>query len=352
MALTEAEINKRVSESYEVENNVLEAVPNPLVSIRTSTYNHGSYIKQCIEGILMQKTNFAFEYIIGEDFSTDETREIVFDYAKKYPNIIRVITADYNVGSKANGRRCINACRGKYMAICEGDDYWTDPLKLQKQVDYLESHPEYVMSHTSFKYYYERDRRYYAAHDIQKNIQNLSDNPELVLFNKYHVQTLTVLIRRDILDLVSTADPFLFRSGYFMMGDTQLWYSMAKEGKVHFLPEVTAVYRKNDSSLTRSKNLKSLFRFRLSSMELRMYLCKRDNLSVEFHDYVTKQYDKALIQYQCFDKSFTPRFPINNISNIRMLRLLYYVGILNFLLSVKAFGYRLFGPIKRYLFKR
>ena len=145
MALTEAEINKRVSDSYEVGNNVLEAVPNPLVSIRTSTYNHGPYIKQCIEGILMQKTNFAFEYIIGEDFSTDETREIVFDYARKYPNIIRVITADYNVGSKANGRRCINACRGKYMALCEGDDYWTDPLKLQKQVDFLEGHPEYTM---------------------------------------------------------------------------------------------------------------------------------------------------------------------------------------------------------------
>lgn len=135
--ISNSEIEKRIKDSYELENNVIKYVPKPLVTVRTSTYQHGSYIKQCIEGVLMQKTDFDFEFIIGEDFSTDETREIVFDYAKRYPNIIRVITADYNVGSKANGRRCINAARGKYMALCEGDDYWIDPSKLQKQIDFL-----------------------------------------------------------------------------------------------------------------------------------------------------------------------------------------------------------------------
>lgn len=326
-----------------------------MVTIRCITYNHEPYIRQCLEGFVMQKTNFRFEAIVHDDASTDGTADIIREYAEKYPDIIKPIFETENQYSKHDGslQRIMNEhTHGKYVAMCEGDDYWIDPYKLQKQVDFLESHSEYVMSHTSFKYYYERDRRYYAAHDIQKNIQNLSDNPELVLFNKYHVQTLTVLIRRDILDLVSTADPFLFRSGYFMMGDTQLWYSLAKEGKVHFLPEVTSVYRKNDTSVTRTKDVKSLLRFRLSSMEMRLYLCKRDNLSGEFFNYVTKEYDKALFQYQCFDKRFIPLFPINNISNIRMLRLLYYLGILKFLLSVKAFGYRLFGPIKRNLFKR
>ena len=154
-------------------------------------------------------------------------------------------------------------------------------------------------------------------------------------------------------DMADNVPKFTVPEGfYFMMGDTQLWYSLAKEGKVHFLPEVTSVYRKNDTSVTRTKDVKSLLRFRLSSMEMRLYLCKRDNLSGEFFNYVTKEYDKALFQYQCFDKRFIPLFPINNISNIRMLRLLYYLGILKFLLSVKAFGYRLFGPIKRNLFKR
>ncbi|ANT64609.1 Putative glycosyltransferase EpsE [Prosthecochloris sp. CIB 2401] len=141
-------IEKKFMDSYEVDNNVISAVPSPLVSIRTSTYQHVKYIGQCIEGVLMQKTNFPIEYIIGEDYSTDGTREIVLEYARKYPHVIRVITADYNVGAKANGRRCENAIRGKYVALCEGDDYWTDPYKLQKQVDSLEENPEYGMVFT------------------------------------------------------------------------------------------------------------------------------------------------------------------------------------------------------------
>ena len=121
--LPKEEIEKRVSDSYQLLNNVIEAVPKPMVTIRTSTYQHGLYIKDCIEGVLMQKTNFPIEFIIGEDFSTDGTREIVFEYAKKYPDIIRVFTVDYNVGSKANDQRCIRVARGKYMALCEGDDH-------------------------------------------------------------------------------------------------------------------------------------------------------------------------------------------------------------------------------------
>lgn len=145
MILNTEEIERRIHDSYELPNNVLQAVPHPMVTVRTSTYQHGPYIQDCIEGVLMQKTNFPIEFIIGEDFSTDGTRDIVFEYAKRYPDIIRVITADYNVGSKANGRRCIQASRGKYMALCEGDDYWTDPLKLQKQVDFMEANPTYSM---------------------------------------------------------------------------------------------------------------------------------------------------------------------------------------------------------------
>ena len=145
------DLNKKLSDSYELPNNVLLEVPRPVISIRTSTYNHAPYIKQCIEGVLMQKATYAFEYIIGEDCSTDGTREIVFKYAKQYPNIIRVVTADYNVGMKANGRRCIERCRGKYMAICEGDDYWTDPYKLQKQVDLLEQDEHASFVYTAFQ---------------------------------------------------------------------------------------------------------------------------------------------------------------------------------------------------------
>lgn len=135
-------ITDALNASYEIPNRVLESVPNPKISVRTSTYNHASFIERCIEGVLMQQTDFQFEYIIGEDFSTDGTREIVFQYAEKYPDIIRVITADRNVGIKANSYRCRKKVRGEFTALCEGDDYWIDPKKLQKQIDLLSEHPQ------------------------------------------------------------------------------------------------------------------------------------------------------------------------------------------------------------------
>ena len=123
----------------------------PLVSVRVITYNHEKYIAQCIEGILMQKTDFPFEIIIGEDCSTDDTRKIVLEYGEKYPEKIRVIISEKNVGAVQNTLRVGDACRGKYQAYCEGDDYWIDPLKLQKQVDLMESDPDMSLSfHNAF----------------------------------------------------------------------------------------------------------------------------------------------------------------------------------------------------------
>ncbi len=143
--LNAEKIVKCINDSYELSNKVLATIQDPMVTVVTITYNHLPYIEKCIQGVLMQQTAFPIEFIIGEDFSTDGTREIVFENAKKYPNTIRVITADYNVGAEANSLRCLKAYRGKYIALCEGDDYWTDPFKLQKQVDFLEKNPEYVM---------------------------------------------------------------------------------------------------------------------------------------------------------------------------------------------------------------
>jgi glycosyltransferase involved in cell wall biosynthesis len=118
---------------------------SPLVSVHIITYNQASYIADTLEGALRQETDFGVEILVGEDCSTDGTREIVLDYQRRYPERIRVITSEHNVGAHANSRRVGEASRGKYLALCDGDDYWTDPRKLQKQVDFLESHPEYSL---------------------------------------------------------------------------------------------------------------------------------------------------------------------------------------------------------------
>jgi len=121
----------------------------PLVSISCITYNHSRFIKQCLDGFLMQQTDFDFEVLIHDDASTDGTQEIIKAYQENYPDIIKPILQSENQYSK--GVRGINStfnysrAQGKYIALCEGDDYWTDPLKLQKQVDFLEANKEYSL---------------------------------------------------------------------------------------------------------------------------------------------------------------------------------------------------------------
>lgn len=119
-----------------------------LLSIRCLVYNHEPFLRQCLDGFVMQKTNFRFEAIVHDDASTDGSAAIIREYAEKYPDIIKPIYETENQYSKHDGSlgRIMNAaCKGKYIAVCEGDDYWIDPLKLQKQVDFMESHPDYSM---------------------------------------------------------------------------------------------------------------------------------------------------------------------------------------------------------------
>lgn len=115
-----------------------------MVSVCMLAYNHEKYIRQAIESVLMQKVNFKYEIIIGEDCSPDHTREIVKEYEEKYPDIVKPIYHERNVGSAKNGVAIRENCSGKYIAYLEGDDYWTDENKLQLQFDFLEKNPQYV----------------------------------------------------------------------------------------------------------------------------------------------------------------------------------------------------------------
>ncbi|WP_243349656.1 glycosyltransferase [Parabacteroides sp. FAFU027] len=119
----------------------------PIVSVCMITYNHEKYITQAIESIVSQKCNFPIELIIGEDCSTDDTRRICIEYQDKYPQIIRLLLPDSNLGVMGNFTETIMESKGKYIALCEGDDYWTDELKLQKQIDFLEANQIYVISY-------------------------------------------------------------------------------------------------------------------------------------------------------------------------------------------------------------
>jgi len=117
---------------------------SPVLSVAMITYKHEKFIAQAVESVLMQKTDFAVELVIGEDCSPDGTAAIVKNYASKYPGVIRARCNQTNLRMLPNSKKTLAECRGKYLAFLEGDDYWTDPRKLQRQVDFLERNPDYV----------------------------------------------------------------------------------------------------------------------------------------------------------------------------------------------------------------
>lgn len=193
-----------------------------LVSVCVPTYNHEKYISQCLDSVISQKTSFDYEVLVGEDDSDDNTRKICIEYSKKYPNKIRLFLNDRKnvlyINGKPTGRRnsinLLNSAKGKYIALCEGDDYWTDPYKLQKQVDFLEANEEYVICYHDARVVDENNNLISESKlpDIYKKDASSDD---LITVNAWPL-TLTVCFRNVLREFppeiknVANGDTFLF----------------------------------------------------------------------------------------------------------------------------------------------
>jgi glycosyltransferase involved in cell wall biosynthesis len=244
-----------------------------MVSVLMLAYNHGPYIRESILSIVAQRTTFPFELLVGEDCSTDNTRAIVAELVEAHPDKVRLITSATNVGMHNNGRRLEDAARGKYVAFCEGDDYWHDEHKLERQVAFLEAHPDYVMSHTDYRMLYTQTGRLTGGYLGQQDCGDDARAYESIIAGRRSIGTLTVCIRRHVLEEVRKA-PECYESR-FLMGDTQRWLEAARMGKVHYDPQVTATRRALPESATRSSNPERLLRFARSSRDLfEHYLAK------------------------------------------------------------------------------
>ncbi len=209
------------------------------VSVLMLTYNHSKYIADAIESVIRQKTNFPFELVIGEDCSTDDTARICREYQEKYPEIIRLTTSAENIGLQENFIRTYHQCTGKYMAICEGDDFWINKSKLQIQADFLDQHEEYsACFHRALNYYQEDGSKSIGNGGYQKKVNTVLD-----IINSNPITNVTVMFRRGL------------------FGELPSWFSQvtsydfaihvlnAEQGDIYFMNKVMAVYRQHKESI-------------------------------------------------------------------------------------------------------
>ncbi len=221
---------------------------NPLVSISCITYNHAPYIRQCLDGFLSQKTNFDFEIVIHDDASKDGTSEIILEYATKYPTKIFPLIQKENQYSK--GLRGMMArfnfprCKGKYIAICEGDDFWTDETKLQKQVDFLEQNPTFSMCFHNVNWLY----------DLQKsnaNVNYVEDKEYSIneLFLKWIAPTSSIVFHNKVVPKITE----IALDKRVLNGDIIIVLSAFEFGKVKGFSNSMSTYRIHENGVSHSR---------------------------------------------------------------------------------------------------
>lgn len=231
----------------EIRNNQFTSHEMPLVSVATIAYNVEKWLPECIESVLNQKTNFKVELVIGEDCSTDNTRAIALDYQKRYPDVIRVLLPEKNQGLTPNSVATQNACRGKFIALLDGDDYWTDSFKLQKQVDFLEKNPEYSASgHQALKIYEDGSESKLFGEDVDRDY-GLNDT---ITHRKFHTSSL--VYRKEIWDKVGGIPENISSN------ERAIYPMVAIFGKIRYFRDNMCVYRLTGFGLTSRVDFREL----------------------------------------------------------------------------------------------
>jgi glycosyltransferase involved in cell wall biosynthesis len=235
-------------------------------SVLIITYNHEKYIAETIESIVSQKVNFDFEVVIGEDLSTDGTRNICEKYAAKYPGLIRLLPSDKNYGAVGNEVRTLKACTGEYIALCEGDDYWIDNSKLQKQIDFLDANPDFSLSFTAIEVIDETGPQKQGAElNFSGAVQNAAtaENGKNIIkdtfsiedlidlrYNPMTIHTATMLFRNCI---TFPLPDFYYKT---FTTDYALFLLLGTKGRIKYFSEKTAAYRIHAGGITKTEEFK------------------------------------------------------------------------------------------------
>lgn len=238
-----------------------------VVSIICCTYNHENYIRECLDGFIAQETTFEIEILVHDDASTDHTAEIIREYETRYPEVIKPVYQQVNQYSKGVDiffDILLPLAKGKYVAICEGDDYWIDSLKLQKQVDFLESHPEYGMIFGKVRKYIQAKKQFGSV--FGSSVESI----ESLLWNNT-IPTPTTLCRKELL-LSYVLD---IGKQPWLLGDYPLWIFIALHSKIAFMNGILSVYRVLEESACHSKDYSKMEAFIRSIYDMKMFFVDR-----------------------------------------------------------------------------
>jgi glycosyltransferase involved in cell wall biosynthesis len=238
-----------------------------MVDIVMVTYNHAKYIGEAIDSVLMQECDFPFRLIIADDCSTDGTTEICEQYAAEFPERILLIKQSKNVGLVKNYESAFSTCNAEFIAILEGDDLWTDALKLQKQMDILNATPSCGLVHTAFDV---------LEHNGEVKRANLNISKEkvegflyeAVMKDEIAFCPLTVIFRRSLLAMVDY--DFCIRHEVWTI-DAFLWPEMAKQTEIKYIPEVTGIYRRVGSAATSTRSPEKLIWYYRTGLAMKLY---------------------------------------------------------------------------------
>lgn len=284
------------------------------VSVVMITYNQAVYLTQAIEGILMQKTNFPFELIIADDSSTDATHSIVSQFAESNPDIIKPIYRNKNIGANSNFIDAVKQTGSPYIAVCEGDDYWTDPFKLQKQFEYLNANPDCGLVHTNFSILDQESQAFTEDGQVQRktDVRDGDMFEYLLKTNKWVIQTLTVMFRKELFNKYVL--PEFENETNRLIGDLTLFLGLARISRIGYIDQVTGVYRVLKESASRSeKNATKMLAFNSALYNIRLNFINRYNGEPQLIKLVKYNKLKTLIYfaYMNNDKKLVKEIKIN-----------------------------------------
>ena len=319
----------------------------PLVSINCLVYNHELYLRDCFEGFVIQKTNFVFEILVHDDASTDHSADIIREYTMKYPELFRPIFQTENqyskgkgfVGLDINNRRA----KGIYIALCEGDDYWIDPYKLQKQVDFLEKNPDYGLVYTNYQII-DQSLKIKKAIDTNKCFSGNVLN-KLIEYN--FIATLTVCFRSSVLTNVDFKE-----TSTFLMGDYPMWLQIAKVSMIHYMSDVTAVYRSLNESACHSTSFEKNESFWLSNLTIQLYYLKKFKIEDISEEKIKETNYTTLLNfslsYRNYSKSreYADMLPLNNTAVILKYFITRNKFVFNVIIEIIRVGFRIIKKAK------